>query len=403
LPESTINIANVYRHYRIHCRERKYAPVSDFIFRRILSKEYNIGIHSPKKDKCSICVHFASLTSPTPEEIAQKNKHDAEKNAINAVYADCQKRSRERKSFYTTSFDLEKTLTTPFGKSVLFYYARKYAVYNLTFYESVTRQVYCYVWGESEGNRGSVEICSIMEKYLCEIDEKGTITKLALFCNNCAGQQKNIAMLAVIMKFIERAQNVKKVSLNFLLVGHTLMTVDSVHGAIERATRKKTVYAPSEWLTIIQNARYDPFPYTVVKLNHLDFRDWKTLGDKLNVKFCSSKEPFKISEVRRAIFTKDLSKNHSFKVIENATNPEEKLALIKPKRKYKFEIPATKYCNPVPISSKKFRDLVDLCTNKGAIPQHYHPEYLNLPHSVTTRDALLEPDEEEDDESIFFS
>ena len=42
----------------------------------------------------------------------------------------------------------------------------------------------------------------------------------------------------------------------------------------------------------------------------------------------------------------------------------------------------------------------DLCTNKHAIPDHYHSEYLNLPHSKTTRDALMEPDEEEEDDII---
>lgn len=68
-------------------------------------------------------------------------------------------------------------------------------LYNLTFYESGTRNVFCYVWGESEGKRGCIEMCSIMDMYLHEVDSRKNFKELALFCDSCAGQQKNTAML----------------------------------------------------------------------------------------------------------------------------------------------------------------------------------------------------------------
>ncbi|KAK7590530.1 hypothetical protein V9T40_002143 [Parthenolecanium corni] len=394
LPESAENLKAVYRHYKEHCASKKYSPVSDFVFRRVFSTEYNIGIHVPKKDKCITCVKYAGLSHPTPEDEVKKIAHDVEKNAINGVYSECQKRSTEDKSFLTASFDMEKVLSTPHGKSILFYYSRKYAVYNLTFYESFTRNVYCYIWGEADAKRGCVEICSIMEKYLLEIDSRGTIKEVALFCDNCAGQQKNVSMIAILSHFIKISKNVKKISLNFLMAGHSLMTADSVHAVIEKASQKKTVYAPSEWVTIINNARHEPFPYNVIKLNHSDFRDWKLIGDKMNISI-DGREKFKISEVRRAIFSKTLIQNMQFKIIISAADPEELTANIKQKRKVQFQEPPTKYCNMLPITDKKFKDLVDLCS-KNAIPEHYHHEYLSLPHTNTTRDALPEPDEEED-------
>lgn len=62
------------------------------------------------------------------------------------------------------------------------------------------------------------------------------------------------------------------------MAGHSVMTADSVHAVIAWSTKTKTIYAPSEWLTVISDARYEPFSYNVIKLNHLDFRDWKDSG-----------------------------------------------------------------------------------------------------------------------------
>jgi hypothetical protein len=138
---------------------------------------------------------------------------------------------------------------------------------------------------------------------------------------------------------------------------------------------------------------------TVIKLSHSDFRDWKTVGNKLNVTL-SSNEKLKVSEIRIAIFEKSLIQKNNFKVIFNARNPEEVVATIKPKRNQGFIEPSPQYCNPLPISTKKFQDLVNLCCSKHGIPEHFHKEYLNLPHSNTVRDALIEPDEEEEDAVI---
>jgi len=203
LPENFENLANVYRLYTVHCKENNYVPMSKYIFNNIFRKEYNIGFHTPKKDKCTVCIKFESSTDLSEEDIIHKTEHDVEKNGILANYAADQHRSNTEKTFLTTSFDLQKVLNVPHGKSMLFYYAKKYAVYNLTFYESFTRNGLCYMWGECDGKRGSNEICSIMFKYLTLVDERKTIKEVALYCDNCAGQQKNRAMILTIMYFLE--------------------------------------------------------------------------------------------------------------------------------------------------------------------------------------------------------
>ncbi len=97
--------------------------------------------------------------------------------------------------------------------------------------------------------------------------------ELSLYCDNCNGQWKNYAMLALMLIFMEKSTNSKKISLNFLQSGHSMMTADSRHSVIEAAVRKKTIYAPSEWYTVIGNARSKPFPYEVIMKHFEDFRD----------------------------------------------------------------------------------------------------------------------------------
>ncbi len=87
------------------------------------------------------------------------------------------------------------------------------------------------------------------------------------------------------------------------MVGHSMMTVDSVHASIERAAKYKTVYSPSEWLTVVTNSRYEPGPYTVYKLDYYDFEDWKGFSDFKHFKNEDGSE-FRISQVRTAVFEK---------------------------------------------------------------------------------------------------
>lgn len=53
------------------------------------------------------------------------------------------------------------------------------------------------------------------------------------------------------------------------------------------------------------------------------------------------------------------------------------------------------YNTPLPISSAKKKDLIDLC-NSGAIPPRVHDFYRALPSDDSVRDALAEPDQDEE-------
>ena len=67
-------------------------------------------------------------------------------------------KSKVDPNFRSITFDLQKVPQCPCSGIGPLYYARKLSVYNLTVYENDTRRGICYVWDESQGQRGANEI-----------------------------------------------------------------------------------------------------------------------------------------------------------------------------------------------------------------------------------------------------
>lgn len=127
------------------------------------------------------------------------------------------------------SFDLQKVLNTSCGQSMLLYYSRKISVFNLTVYESRTKNGLCYLWDETKGKKGSNEICTALMEYLQNVDQ---INKVVLYCDNCSGQIKNKQILLMLYTFLKTSKNFKEINLKYLIAGHTYMPADSIHSQL---------------------------------------------------------------------------------------------------------------------------------------------------------------------------
>lgn len=56
------------------------------------------------------------------------------------------------------NIDIQAVLTTSKGSAVQIFYLKKLAAYNLIIYNLATRNVICYLWDETQGQRGANEI-----------------------------------------------------------------------------------------------------------------------------------------------------------------------------------------------------------------------------------------------------
>lgn len=400
LPVESKNISAVYRGYKIQCESSnpQKIPVSETVFRNVFTTKFNIGFHTPKKDKCSICESMKNIGQDNLSEV-QKDKFD--KHIHNAelsksVHLAAQDKSKTDSSFLCTSFDLQKILNTPHGDSMLLFYSRKYTMFNETFYESGTQNGYCFIWGEQDGMRGSNEICTTIDKYLTIVEDRKTVKTLTLFCDSCPGQNKNNVVFAAIFWFMnKKANNINKVSITYLQPGHTYMPVDSVHSTIESNLKKKIVWAPSEWPTIIVNSRNKPKPYEVFSLNHTHFMDYKQLQIAMFPKLTKTDDgqKIKVNEIKIVSFFKK-SSTITLQFSYDLDSEKKQVTIQQPKQRrgskgnnYKTLELQPAFNNKLPISVAKYNDLIKLC-NSGVIPNRYHKEFKSLKRNENVDDVL---------------
>lgn len=389
IPQEFRNVANLYKCYEQYLKEQDLGSsiVSLNIFRKIFKNDFSIGFHLPKKDKCITCENVKNLNAEDKEKVLNSDAlkiHLKIKDEIKGIFLKEQTKTKSNPQFLCASFDMQKVLNTPFSKNVTLFYSRKYAYYNLSVYESGTRNGFCFLWGERDGKRGCNEICTALLKYLLILDSRKTTMELSLYCDSCAGQNKNKAVLSMLAYFLNSSKCLNQITITYLLPGHTMMPVDSVHSTIESFVRNRTIWAPSEWPTVIRNARTNPWGYECIKLSHNDFYNWKLFADSLlpiNIKLNISK--LRIATLKKNPVSIELKYNYvedfNKKNINNL-NFNHNLKLL--------------YPNQLSISTKKYIDLKNLCA-KNSIPPIYHSEYLNLPHSNKIKDTLQETDNED--------
>jgi len=116
VPSDVRSVQNLYRMYRTAVP----GPLRFGVFRKVFKTEFNIGIHQPRKDKCSMCTQH-ERGEITEEEI---HEHLAEKRALSDFFAAAQQRRDEQER--VASFDLQKVLNTPHTDSMLVGYSRRY-------------------------------------------------------------------------------------------------------------------------------------------------------------------------------------------------------------------------------------------------------------------------------------
>lgn len=112
----------------------------------------------------------------------------------------------------------------------------------------------------------------------------------------------------MLFYFLHQSRKIKRIKIVFLLPGHTYMPVDSIHATIERFIKRRTVWAPSEWETIIGNARTNPSNLETIKLHFEDFLDWKSISNgMLGCKKLASVDGglIKMTQVRSVLIEKN--------------------------------------------------------------------------------------------------
>lgn len=268
------------------------------MFRRLFCREFNIGFRSPASDVCSYCTMLDNKI---------KNTVGPEKQQL---FVDKTIHKRRAKAFYellrenrdnevTLCFDMQQVQPLPRTPIQQAFYARQLGLYNVCILDVEKTRPEFFIWTEDQAARGSTEVASALLCFLNNYDFTGKI-HLRLFCDGCAGQNKNNHILHALMFFLANHQGpLQSLSLTFPVRGHSFLPADRVFGRVEKLLRKKP--------TIVIREEYFR-EYEKVGKVHLLGSDW-TLKDVKSLSRCL-KPLDKISEKKRIfVYKKNLTKS----------------------------------------------------------------------------------------------
>jgi hypothetical protein len=229
-------------------------------------------------DMCSLCNKVNKLKDMGTLDEDTKLKHQEHiKNKERAREKKNNDKGLAKKSphFHVTTFDLEEVLNTPCSLVSSLYYKRKLSCYNLSVYSLSDGRATCFMWDETEGDRGSCEIATCLITYLKSLPS--TVCHVCFYSDCCTGQNRNQFISTALQNAVKTSTSIQIVEQKFLQSGHTQMECDSMHSAIEHAKKRTHIFVPSQWDTVVRMARQNK-PYTVIPMKHKDFLDFKPLA-----------------------------------------------------------------------------------------------------------------------------
>lgn len=395
------SINNMYQLYIKTCKESERVPVSSFIYREIFNSKYNLSFFHPKKDLCNICTRYGK--SDLKEDLEEDYQEHLQRKKICQEEKDADKiRANTDNSFMSITMDLQAVLQMPSGGESILYYMRKLVLYNFTIYEAkLPNNAYCLCWSELNGKKGSSEIGTCLYYYLSK-ELPPTIKEISIFSDTCSGQNRNQYISTLLLWAVQKIEHLDVIEQKFLESGHSHMEVDSMHAAIEAASKNKTINSVSEWKNVFKAARrkrtktitkgeikekieIDKYKVTEFKFNEM--LDLKSLGvaimknknkDNMNetVNWLKIKRMRYVKGDLKIYFTYDMSDNfRSINVLKMPVNT------LKTRAKRNSNPPSVNvqlpeeiellYSSQLPISIAKKKDLLNMC-EKQIIPEELH-------------------------------
>ena len=375
------------------------SPVTKSKYRDIFVNEYRLKCFVPKKDQCSVCNAYYTGDAEYKESVQTSwDEHKRrEKEAMTVKAADKQ-HSVDNNNFAAITFDLQAVLYTPHARDGPIYYKRKLAVYNFTVYDGL-KNGHCFLWDETEGKRGAVEIASALIRFFETLPEN--VTHVSTFSDTCGGQNRNRFIVAAMLYVVQKL-GISVIDVKYMESGHSYLEVDSIHATIEHARKHQAIYTPKEWEILIRSCRRKPKPYSVTTMKHTDFVDVKLLATQImkNTTKTTSGERVHWMNIKWLRFEKEEPNIVKFAYSVNAdefcildvtggTTPVAWQCVCL--------VPA--YTARQSISLAKKKDLLSLLSTR-IIPPDYEQFYTNLPASAEHTDRLPEPSTDEEVQTV---
>ena len=341
---------------------------------KTVMKEQNLKLHRPKKDKCGLCETYRkSLETEKAKIEKQYQDHRAEISEIQKIKDESKKRSQSTPSHASAVFDLQQNIYIPKSNRGELFYKRRLACFNFTIYELASHEGLCFLSNESISKRGACEVSTYLLEYLKGLDQKSTKT-VDLFCDGCAGQNKNSLVIAMCHKFLTESTSVEEITFHFFETAHGQNEGDSMHSTIEKSlSQKEELSHPSQLHSVITEARQNPGPYKIRHVQTQQILGWKSYGETIALLKCRKTgdgRAFDWTKLKQVRITKQ-EDNHptlqfKYSHLEEFVTLDLRRSLRSQDRFQVPPMPRSLYSERPKISSGKYNDLLSLC--RGPFP-----------------------------------
>ena len=147
--------------------------------------------------------------------------------------------------------------------------------------EKFINRGYAVLWHEATGGRKARDITSAFHRFILENKTKQKIT---IWLDNCSSQNKNWTLFSFLISIVNSNKiTAEQITLKYLEPGHTFMSADSLHAAIEKQRKiKEKIYDFQDWVDVVSTAGGEKI--CVLEITHLDFSQWEDNHSEYQVK-----------------------------------------------------------------------------------------------------------------------
>lgn len=117
-----------------------------------------------------------------------------------------------------------------------------------------------YTYDESVARKGSEDVSSMLNHFVNSVLPQ-KVRKLVIFCDSCAGQNKNYTVIRFLHHLVTVQRRFDSVKVVFPIRGHSYQECDKDMSFINQ---KSYVETPHEWREVIKNSRNKPSPFHVI-------------------------------------------------------------------------------------------------------------------------------------------
>lgn len=403
LPDE-LDVAKLHRMYNESNKENQIGYTT---FRDIFECNFNISFGYPRKDTCSSCDQFKAEISVIGEKLATCRDEETKK-ALNKTLKEKEKEklvhlkrsskfyslkrkyrkeSRKNTELEAVTMDFQKNLPTPNITTSDVYYRRQlnFISFNIHVLSDSTSVFYTY--DESVARKGADDVCSMLEHFVCN-ELCSEVRHFIIFCDSCAGQNKNYTMLRFLHYMVHMKNRFDSVKIVFPIRGHSYMECDKDMSLVNSKSYTET---PDDWRDVLRSSRIKPTPFKVVNCaTEINFQTWTEFFSGLYKPKC----PMHTRPIR--MLKVDKNEQMFFLHKSNYFGSYHKVVVIpkKEKKKKKSAVPAELkrlYIGSLPVKPAKLKDLLHLT------------QFLVNPDAQAFYEALVPENVQEDENDVEFA